>query len=93
MNLGNFYKDLGGYWKAKGLLEKILINHEEYFGKDPIETARTLDILGQVYLHEWQIEKAENLLNRAFQIFEKNKHPDVYTYFEDIALLYQTKAE
>jgi tetratricopeptide (TPR) repeat protein len=93
VSLGDAYKGSGNYKEAKGLLEKALIAYEKYYGNTHIETARVINSLGHVSLLEGNLETAESLLNRAFQIFEHNKHPDIYICLETSSELYQKKSE
>jgi len=83
--LANVYKALGDSKKAKYALEKSLVNYEKHYGKDHIKAARALRSLAQIYLSEGNIETAETLMNKTLNIFQQNKHSDVYIALEDLA--------
>lgn len=92
-SLGNAYKGIKNYEKAKHYLNNALISYENHYGKNHLETAHLLKSLGQVYLLENNLKIAEEFLGKALDIFQKNKHPHEYKCLEDFSELYQKKAE
>ena len=91
--LGNVYRDLGDYKKAKELLQRTFQIHEKIYQKNHINTASVIMNLGLVSMSENDIEEAENLIIMALKIFQNNKHPKIYTCFENLSDLYLKKAQ
>lgn len=90
--LGNAYKGLKNYLLAKRYLQKNLKIYEDQHGKTHIKTAYVLRDLGDVYLLEGHLEIAESFLKKAFVIFQKDKHPKIYTCLESLSDLYLKKS-
>ncbi|MBA3814665.1 MAG: tetratricopeptide repeat protein [Alphaproteobacteria bacterium] len=93
VQLGNVYKELANYKEAKGMLENTLLNYERYYGKNHINTAHILESLGQIYFLENNLQLAENFLNTALFICQKNKHPHEYKCLEDFSDLHLKKSD
>jgi tetratricopeptide (TPR) repeat protein len=91
-SLGNIYRDLHDYEKARDLLEKGLIFREKYYGKDHFNTAKGLRDLGLLYILENDLKTAENFLKKSLTIFHKTKHVEIFTTLESLADLYLKKA-
>ena len=92
LNLGNIYRNLDNYEKAKILLKKSYIVYKKIYGSKHIETARVLKELGEVYLAENQMKAAETLIMTALKISQESKHPDEYAFLESLAELYFKKS-
>lgn len=86
--IGNAYKGLGDYERAKKYLKQSLISYENQYGKDHIETAHMLESLGEVYLLEDNLKIAQGMLSRALDILQRNKHPGAYKCLESFADLH-----
>jgi tetratricopeptide (TPR) repeat protein len=90
--LGDVYKCLGNFEKAKNFLEKSLLIYEKSHGKKNVETARVVRILGQVYLSEGRLAIAEDLIGSALRIFQQNKYSESYISLENLTELYLNKS-
>ena len=66
--LGRVYNNLGFYKKAIKMLTYSLKIHEEFFGKDHIETSSTLVYLGEVYNKLGFYKKARKLLEESLRV-------------------------
>ncbi|MBS0184776.1 MAG: tetratricopeptide repeat protein [Proteobacteria bacterium] len=82
--LGKAYMKLGDYQKARVYLEKALPIFEMNYGKEHLETAYVLTLLGELDLLEEKFEASEKSLKNALSIFVKNNHPEAYKPFEDL---------
>jgi len=82
--LGKAYMKLGDYQKARVYLEKALPIFEMNYGREHLETAYVLTILGELDLLEEKFESSEKFLKEALSIFLKNNHPESYKPFEDL---------
>lgn len=70
--LGNFYRALGDYEKAKNLLEQSLVMYK----KKPnfVRNAKALGYLGAVYRDLGEYKKSKVLLEQSLEIYEKYSH-------------------
>ena len=76
--LGICYFYVANYNKAKILLEKTLSIYEKYYGKNHINTAKTLAKLGIVHRNIGNYKTAETMLQEAILVYEEyfgEKHP------------------
>jgi tetratricopeptide (TPR) repeat protein len=71
MYLGNVYRALGNYEKAKNLLEKSLLIYKKH-PKRFLGAARVLGYLGVVYRGSGDYKKAKNLLEQSLVICMKH---------------------
>ena len=69
--LGVCYFYLARYAKAQVLLEKTLSIYDKYYGKDHINTAKTLARLGVVHRNIGNYKKANDMLQQAISIYKK----------------------
>jgi tetratricopeptide (TPR) repeat protein len=83
--LGNVYRGLGEYAKARSFLEQSQAIYEKAYGKGHIATARVLQDLSHLSLNEGHPGIAENLLQKALVIFQHSNHPDTYMVLENLA--------
>ena len=90
---GNAYQQLNDYDKSLKIHKQALAIYEQVYGNHHIQTAGVLNSLGEVSTLKGDIETAENLLNRALDILQKNKHPESYISLENLADLYLKKFE
>ena len=67
--LGNFYRSIGDYEKAKTLLEQSLVIYKKY--PNYVKNARALGYLGVVYRDLGDYKKAKVLLEESLVIHEK----------------------
>jgi uncharacterized protein HemY len=54
-----------------------------------MQTARSLNILGNIYLKQHEFVKAEALMSKALDIYTKTNHPEIYFPLESLANLYE----
>ena len=83
--LANVYIKLAQYREAKSILERVLRGYERLEGENPIEMAKTLLSLGEVNLLENRMDTSETFIKKALKIFLKNKHPESYVCWENLA--------
>ena len=74
-------------------MDKAYNVYVKHYGQAHVEIARILRDLGQVHYLEGDISKGEKLTQEALTMLEKNKHPELYTVFENLAELYLKKLE
>lgn len=91
--LGNVYRALGNHQEAKSLLEQSFTICKNRYGKNHTETASILENLGQVYLLEGNLKKAEIFLTEALDIFQEKKHPSAYKCLESFSALHLKQSE
>lgn len=93
--LGIMYKETGHYELAEDFLDRSLASYKKYYAQNHLEIARVLHKLGQVYLLQKgkSMEIAERYIVQSLEIFQRNKHPDSYLAFEDLASLHLKKSE
>lgn len=77
---------------ARDILEKSLLLSENHYGEKHIQTADIINKIGQSYFMEGNDDKAEHLMNKALEIFEKTNHIDRYKTFENLYILFTKKA-
>ena len=58
---------------------------EKTFTKGHIQTAFTLNSLGDLALKEGRDEEAEDLMRQSLKIFQVHNHPEAYMAFESLA--------
>jgi tetratricopeptide (TPR) repeat protein len=69
---------------------------EKKLGPDHLDTAKTLDNLGELYFETGQYAKAEPLFQRALKIREKvlgSEHASVAECLDQLAALYWQKGQ
>jgi tetratricopeptide (TPR) repeat protein/DNA-binding CsgD family transcriptional regulator len=73
--LGNFYRSVGNYEKAKQLMTRSLVIYK----KNPnyLGNAKALGYLGVVYRDLGEYKKAEELLQQSLAVHEKNSKNDI----------------
>jgi tetratricopeptide (TPR) repeat protein len=59
------------FWRIKLLYERALTIFEKLFGPEHPEVARSLDRLGELYLHRRRYAEAQSVLKRAVAIWRK----------------------
>ena len=69
--LGVCYFYLAKYAKAKALLEKTFYIYKKYYGKNHVNTAKTLVRLGVVHRNIGNYKKAKDMLEQAILIYKK----------------------
>lgn len=79
------------YKEAKLLFNKSLAIFENHYSGNHVRIALVLRELAAIYLLENQLKKAEDFLNKASHIFQKNNHPQIFVILEDLAELQLTK--
>ena len=78
--LGNVYRELGKFEKAKSFLEQSLSIYKKSFSEHKISIARNLGYLGIVYRDLNNNKKAKYLLNQSLLLYKKHfpeKHVDI----------------
>lgn len=90
--LGGIYKELRCYKKSRILLEESFIISKKNYGENHLESARILQDLGQIYFLESHLGIAENLMIKALNILQRNKHPDSYICLEILSEIYLKKS-
>jgi tetratricopeptide (TPR) repeat protein len=88
--LGNFYRSIGDYEKAKNLLEQSLIIYKKH--PNYVRNARALGYLGVVYRDLGDYRKAKDLLEQSLVIHEKHSenhigHAWILTHLGDIYMI------
>ena len=63
-SLGNVYRNIGDYYKAKELLEKALLIYENHYGKQHNRTARVYIYLGSIYRNIGDYTKAKEFIRK-----------------------------
>lgn len=86
--LAKVHNDLHNYDIAQQLLEKSIPIYEKTYGMRNVETARVVRTLGQTYLLKGDLKTAKIHFENILNIFQENKHPDVYKVGEDLADLF-----
>ena len=90
--LANLYVKVGLSEKAKQLLENVLNVYEKYYHEDYTNTGHALRIMGEAYLSEKDLKKAETYLLKALAFFDKSNHVDKYLVLERLSDLCNHKA-
>ncbi|EKE09933.1 MAG: Tetratricopeptide repeat protein [uncultured bacterium] len=72
--LGNVYRDLGNYGKAKQLFEQSIAIYKKNFHKNHFWVAKALGCLGCVYSDQGNYEKAKQLLEQCILIYRKSSY-------------------
>jgi len=70
------YDVLGDEHKKKGLLERVLVIKEKYYGKEHVEVAKILNNLGMVYGALGDAITEKKLLEHSLKIFEAHYGKD-----------------
>ncbi len=92
--LGKAYNSLGDDKKARAYLEQSLAIYKKHYGEYHIQIARVLSALGENYLLQTNtLEYAENIITKAKDIFQKEKHPEIRIPLEFLGDLYSKKAQ
>jgi tetratricopeptide (TPR) repeat protein len=89
--LGDIYKNLRNFPVALSYFNKTLTICEKYYGQAHLKTAQALLELGQVYFLKGNLDSAEKFIQRALNIFEQSRHPQVYKCLENLSEIYQHK--
>ena len=84
---------MGNYSEAEQIFERILDSYKRNFGEEHIQTARIMRSLGEVNLLKDNLDAAEKFFVKAYQIFQANKHPDLYIFLESMADLELKKSQ
>jgi DNA-binding CsgD family transcriptional regulator len=79
------------YNEGQGFLEFGQAGCIKLYGPEHIEIAKILVYWGQLHLFHHELKKAEQILNQALEIFNKNNHPDKYACLEAFGDLYKEK--
>ncbi|MDZ7717767.1 MAG: tetratricopeptide repeat protein [Balneolaceae bacterium] len=88
-------ESLGENVTARQLLESG-INQAEQLQEQPEVQAQMLDLTGRVYMNLGEYEKADELLNRAYQIRENHftpPHNDIAESLHNLGILYWNRAQ
>ncbi|MCX7342827.1 MAG: tetratricopeptide repeat protein [Proteobacteria bacterium] len=93
LRLGRLFKNLKNYEKANKYSDQSLLIFEKCYGKNHVQTGKALKNLGEIALLNNQLIEAEAFFCKALEIFQKNKHPEIYLILEDCAELYLKKSE
>ncbi|MBX9786075.1 MAG: tetratricopeptide repeat protein [Alphaproteobacteria bacterium] len=72
--LGNVYRDLGNYEKAKQLFEQSIAFHKKSLNENSLLFAQALGWLGCVYSDQGNYEKAKDLLEQSITIYRKGSY-------------------
>lgn len=86
-HLGKIHEAFKNYSEANAYYKKSNSVYRNHYPEDHVRIARTLRNLSKLSLLEEREEEAVNFLNQALCLFEKNKHPEIYTILEDLAEL------
>jgi tetratricopeptide (TPR) repeat protein len=87
--LGKVYINLGHIEKARNILEDCLVVYK----KNNNRTGNILKSLGDLYLLEKNLEKAEDFLNKALETFRNDKSPLEYECLESFSELHLKKSQ
>lgn len=90
-HLGNHYAALKNYAKAKEYYKKSYLIYRNHYSEDHVRIARIMRDLGKISLLEGKYEEGSDFLKSALCLFEKNKHPEIYSVFEELAELFFKK--
>ncbi len=93
LRLGTLFKNLKNYEKANKYSDQSLLIFEKCYGKNHIQTGKALKNLGEIALLNNKLIEAEAFLCKTLEIFQLNKHPEIYLILEDCAELYLKKSE
>lgn len=91
--LGIVFCKLGDIEKAHSLFKEALENLENHYGKNHLETTSTLRAIGDLYLLENNFEKAEEFINKSYEILKSHDHPDMHLSLEKLAAIYTKKGD
>lgn len=92
-HLGKAYEGLKEPKKARELLDKSFkIYQVEYPKKGDIEKSEILRRMGEIYLFNEQLDKAEPILMEALKIVEDKNHPNVWESLETLGNLYEKQS-
>src|SRR3989338_352731 len=72
--LGNVYRDLGNYEKAKQLFEESLVIYKKNSYENHPWFAQALGRLGSIYREQCNYEKARQLIEESLVIYRKNSY-------------------
>lgn len=91
--LGKCYMGLEDIETAQSLLEKSLTLITSHFKAEHLESAQTYKLLGDLSILQSNYEQAETYLEKARKIYEQHNHPDLYTCFESLGMLFLKKTK
>ena len=86
----------GDYRRGISVARKALEVAETSFGKDDINTGKSINLLGALYYLQGDYAAAEPLYKRALTIHEKTlgaQHPDTAASLNNLALLYDSQGD
>jgi len=93
---GSYLLARAQYMQAEPLLRQALAIREQELGPTHLETASSLDLLGQLYQRQGKYKKAEHLLQRALAIREQRlgpTHPDIVQSLSSLGDFYGRQGE
>ena len=90
--LGEVYKNLEQYEEAIKIFKDCLIQYKKNYGDKHVRTAELMNNLALIYMINNNLTQAEELLNKALNIFNESKHNGCYIILESLGDLYRKRA-
>ena len=91
VHLGVIHSRQGNIAESKRFIENGLEIYKKHFGERHIETARVMNYLAEVYILSKETDIAEELVKKAFEIFQSKNHYEAYSSLEILGDLYASK--